>query len=93
MLVLDRVGKTYPNGVHAVAGVSLGVELGEVVALIGGSGCGKSTLLRGDRNNRDQGLDIRDQISGIRYQASDSNRDPGSDIRHRTVTGTLIADT
>ena len=46
MLVLDHVGKTYPNGVHALGGVSLEVELGEIVAVIGGSGCGKSTLLR-----------------------------------------------
>jgi len=46
MLVLDRVGKTYPNGVRAVEGVSLNVELGEIVAVVGGSGCGKSTLLR-----------------------------------------------
>jgi sulfonate transport system ATP-binding protein len=46
MLILDRVGKTYPNGVHALGGVSLDVALGEIVAVIGGSGCGKSTLLR-----------------------------------------------
>src|ERR1700679_724670 len=46
MLVLDRVGKRYPNGVHALAGVSVTVALGEIVAVIGGSGCGKSTLLR-----------------------------------------------
>ena len=46
MLVLDRVGKTYPNGVRALGGVSFEVELGEIVAVIGGSGCGKSTLLR-----------------------------------------------
>jgi sulfonate transport system ATP-binding protein len=46
MLTLDRVGKTYPNGVHALGGVSLDVALGEIVAVIGGSGCGKSTLLR-----------------------------------------------
>ena len=46
MLILDRVSKTYPNGVHALGGVSLDVALGEIVAVIGGSGCGKSTLLR-----------------------------------------------
>jgi sulfonate transport system ATP-binding protein len=46
MLILDKVGKTYPNGVRALDGVSLEVALGEIVAVVGGSGCGKSTLLR-----------------------------------------------
>jgi sulfonate transport system ATP-binding protein len=46
MLVLDRVGKTYPNGVRALDGISLEVALGEILVIIGGSGCGKSTLLR-----------------------------------------------
>ncbi len=46
MLLLERVGKTYPNGVRAVEGVSLEVEPGEIVVIVGGSGCGKSTLLR-----------------------------------------------
>src|ERR1700722_20322195 len=46
MLVLDRVGKTYRNGVRALEGVSLGVGPGEVLVVVGGSGGGKSTLLR-----------------------------------------------
>src|SRR5947208_17149599 len=46
MLVLDRLGKTYPNGVHALERFSVEIRLGEIVAIIGGSGCGKSTLLR-----------------------------------------------
>jgi sulfonate transport system ATP-binding protein len=46
MLSLERVGKTYPNGVHALDAITLGVVPGEIVVVIGGSGCGKSTLLR-----------------------------------------------
>ena len=46
MLVLDRVGKTYPNGVRALDGLSLAVAPGEILVTIGGSGCGKSTMLR-----------------------------------------------
>jgi sulfonate transport system ATP-binding protein len=46
MLVLDAVDKTYPNGVHALERFSANINLGEIVAVIGGSGCGKSTLLR-----------------------------------------------
>ncbi|WP_295844756.1 ABC transporter ATP-binding protein [Tardiphaga sp.] len=46
MLKLDGVGKTYPNGVHALQRFSASIPQGEIVAIIGGSGCGKSTLLR-----------------------------------------------
>ena len=40
MLILDRIGKTYPNGVRAIDGISIRVEQGEIVAVVGGSGCG-----------------------------------------------------
>ena len=46
MLALDRVGKTYPNGVNALERFSADIRLGEILAIIGGPGCGKSTLLR-----------------------------------------------
>jgi sulfonate transport system ATP-binding protein len=38
MLEIDQIGKTYPNGVVALSGVTLGIGAGEIVAIVGGSG-------------------------------------------------------
>jgi multiple sugar transport system ATP-binding protein len=45
-VALERVGKTYPNGVRAVHDLSLTVADGELLVLVGPSGCGKTTTLR-----------------------------------------------
>jgi len=46
LVALRHVGKAFPNGVRALAGLDLEVRRGELLALLGPSGCGKSTALR-----------------------------------------------
>lgn len=46
MIILKQVYKTYKNGTNALNGISLTIEQGEFVYVIGPTGSGKSTIIR-----------------------------------------------
>jgi cell division transport system ATP-binding protein len=46
MIQLLNVSKTYANGVAAINDISVKIDKGELVFLVGSSGAGKSTLIR-----------------------------------------------
>ena len=46
ILSIKNLNKTYPNGTHALKGISFEVHKGELLVIIGLSGSGKSTVLK-----------------------------------------------
>lgn len=46
MIKMKDIRKTYPNGVQALNGITIDIDLGEFVYLVGQSGAGKSTFIK-----------------------------------------------
>ncbi|MFP4975340.1 cell division ATP-binding protein FtsE [Paenibacillus sp. CN-4] len=46
MIEMQDVWKTYPNGTHALRGVSVKIDRNEFVYIVGPSGAGKSTFMK-----------------------------------------------
>jgi branched-chain amino acid transport system ATP-binding protein len=68
MLVLDQVNAYY-GGIHALKGISLKVNEGEIVSLIGSNGAGKSTTLKSISGQ----VDINGSIS---FNGKDISKQP-----------------
>jgi putative ABC transport system ATP-binding protein len=85
VLQLENVWKTYASGdvqVHAVQGVSLAVERGEFVAIMGSSGSGKSTMMNilGCLDRPTQGRYLLDGVD-----VSTLDRDQRADVRNQKI--------
>ncbi|MBR0111393.1 MAG: ABC transporter ATP-binding protein [Bacteroidales bacterium] len=84
MIDLKDINKTYNNGqpLHVLKGVTLGIEAGEFVSIMGASGSGKSTLLNilGILDNYDTG---EYRLDGKLIK--DLSERQGADYRNRMI--------
>lgn len=82
VLKLDSVSVRFPGGIQALSNVSLTVQPGEIVALLGASGSGKSTLLRA--------------VAGLEQLQSGSIKWDGNDLKdvppHKRGFGFMFQD-
>src|SRR3712207_5625893 len=74
-LQMRKIEKRFP-GVHALKGVSLSVDAGEVVALLGENGAGKSTLMKvlGGVHQPDSGEVLIDGEPAAIHSVADATR-------------------
>jgi oligopeptide/dipeptide ABC transporter ATP-binding protein len=115
LLIADRVSKTFPvksgglrrgshESVHAVDDVSLEIQQGETLGLVGETGCGKSTLARCIARLYDlsagrivfDGKDITDlsrsNLRQVRREVQVIFQDPYGSLNPRRRVGSIIGD-
>ena len=85
VVLLEDIYKTYTNGevqVHAVRGVTLQIDSGEFVAIMGSSGSGKSTLMNilGCLDRPTKGRYLLDQVD-----TSGLERNERADLRNQKL--------
>jgi branched-chain amino acid transport system ATP-binding protein len=80
MAILElRDVHSYYGNIHALKGISLHVEQGEIVTLIGSNGAGKTTTLR-----TIQGL-IRPRVGSITLEGEELTRLPAHEVNRRGI--------
>jgi phosphonate transport system ATP-binding protein len=87
MLQISDLSLRYPNGKLALSGVSLCVEAGELVVVLGSNGCGKSTLLRCITRM------LTPQTGSIRVDGEDFVTLSGEALRHARTSLAMIGQT
>ena len=84
IIELKDINKTYPGAVplHVLKGINLGIEKGELVAIMGASGSGKSTLLNilGILDNYDTG---EYHLDGVLIRDLSENR--AAELRNKMI--------